>query len=134
MERKVIKAINFDLDTNALKEYYTKSTGKPYNNAYYEIKSFMVKNGFEHRQGSGYVSAEKITSSNIINICEQLGQNYAWLHKCVTRFDVTDVKKQHSLINEIKRFSVTESSATNEIEIDDDILDLTDEDELGLSR
>ena len=134
MERKVIKAINFDLDTNALKEHYTKSTGKPYNNAYYEIKSFMNKNGFEHRQGSGYVSVSKINSADIYDTIQNLSTKYNWLHKCVTRFDVTDVKKQYDLLDRIKEFSTPESSATNEIEIDDDILDLTDEDELGLSR
>lgn len=134
MERKVIKAINFDLDTNALKEHYTKSTGKPYNNAYYEIKSFMVKNGFEHRQWSGYVSNEKVTSLDISKLTREISHKFDWLHKCVTRFDVTDVKKQYDMINKIKEFSTPESLATNEIEIDNDILDLTDEDELGLSR
>lgn len=131
MERKVIKAINFDLDTIALKEHYTKSTGKPYNNAYYEIKSFMNKNGFEHRQGSGYVSQEKLSSHDITNITEEISHKFDWLHKCVTRFDVTDVKKQYDLLDKIKELSSPESSATNEIEIDDDILDLTEENTLS---
>lgn len=35
------KAINFDLDTNALKLYYP---GKEYNKAYYDIRRFMEQN------------------------------------------------------------------------------------------
>lgn len=41
--RPVRKAINFDLDTRALKEFYP---GKDYRAAYGEIKAFMENNGF----------------------------------------------------------------------------------------
>ena len=45
------KAINFDLDTNALKINYG---GSNYREAYIDIETFMEHNGFEHRQWSGY--------------------------------------------------------------------------------
>ena len=44
------KGINFDLDTNALKIHYTEGDWR---NAYYDVRNFFKKNGFEHIQGSG---------------------------------------------------------------------------------
>lgn len=38
------KGINFDLDTNALKIYYTKGDWR---NAYHDVRNFFKKNGFE---------------------------------------------------------------------------------------
>ena len=45
------KAINFDLDTNALKINYG---GSNYREAYIDIETFMEHNGFEHRQWGIY--------------------------------------------------------------------------------
>ena len=45
------KSINFDLSTNALLEHFSH-TGIPYS----QLKNFMLENGFEHDQYSGYVS------------------------------------------------------------------------------
>lgn len=47
------KAINFDLSTNELKKYFSNTA-----EAYNQIKSFMLNNGFDHRQYSGYASKE----------------------------------------------------------------------------
>ena len=47
------KGINFDLNTQALKEYYPKGD---WHNAYADVRDFFEANGFEHIQGSGYQS------------------------------------------------------------------------------
>lgn len=47
------KGINFDLNTEALKQYYPKEN---WNNAYYDVRYFFETHGFEHIQGSGYHS------------------------------------------------------------------------------
>ena len=44
--KKTFVAINFDLDTKKLKNIYVQQTGKKYNQAYYDIKSFMKKTVF----------------------------------------------------------------------------------------
>lgn len=51
------KYLNFDLDTNKLKQYYPK---KDYTRAYKDIEKFLVSRGFEHRQGSAYISKMSI--------------------------------------------------------------------------
>lgn len=50
------KALNFDLDTKK----YEENTGKHSPTAYVEIKRFLEKNNFEHRQGSGYISKDSL--------------------------------------------------------------------------
>ncbi len=54
------KAVNFDLDTNALKQFYP--VPKHWGRVYADIKKFMLKEGFKHRQWSGYVSNGNMTS------------------------------------------------------------------------
>ena len=54
------KAINFDLSTADLKKYF-KNTAEAYN----QIKNFMLQNGFEHRQYSGYVSKEAMEDDDV---------------------------------------------------------------------
>ena len=44
------KGINFDLDTEALQQHYPKGD---WHNAYYDVRAYFEKNGFEHIQVSG---------------------------------------------------------------------------------
>lgn len=84
------KAINFDLDTNALKLYYP---GKEYNKAYYDIRRFMEQNGFSHRQGSGYRSIEQLSDFAVNDLVEELFKEFDWLFKCTKRLDATNIEK-----------------------------------------
>lgn len=95
MERKYYKAINFDLNINHLKDYYSKEN---HLNAYSDIRSYLLKKGFEHRQGSGYRSKEKLTDIEITAIVREMGKKFPWLHKCVGQFDVTNIGQNYSLI------------------------------------
>jgi virulence-associated protein VapD len=88
------KAINFDLDTKSLKTYYP---GKNYRKAYSDIKVFMEKEGFNHRQYSGYVSNEKLSMQKITSLTKRLSKSFPWLKKCTNRLDVTDIGEQHDL-------------------------------------
>ena len=92
MERKYYKAINFDLDTNKLKEYYPR-----YQQAYRDLLNFFTSNGFLHRQGSGYVSKEKLTSADIVDLIGAFQKKYAWSGTCVKKIDVTNVGAQYDL-------------------------------------
>lgn len=86
------KAINFDLSTNELKKHF-KNTAEAYN----QIKDFMLQNGFEHRQYSGYVSKEPLEDYEITNLVVKLKNKLTWLYSCTQRFDVTDIGEQHDL-------------------------------------
>lgn len=92
MERKYYKAINFDLDTNKLKEYYPR-----YQQAYRELLKFFMENGFLHRQGSGYVSKEKMSSADIVDLIGAFQKKFEWSGTCVKKIDVTNVGAQYDL-------------------------------------
>lgn len=53
MMKKSRKALNFDLSEEKLRLYYPK---KDIKQAWNDIEKFMSKEGFEHRQKSGYAS------------------------------------------------------------------------------
>ena len=84
------KAINFDLSTNELKKHF-KDTREPYA----KIKTFMLENGFEHRQYSGYNSMEIMDEFEIYDVIRKLHKTFNWLKPCIIRFDVTDIGEQH---------------------------------------
>ncbi len=95
------KAINFDIDTKKYEEYVKR----PSPVAYRKIRNFLYKNGFEHRQGSGYVSKNTLDDRNIIAIITKLSMDFNWLKYCVKEIDVTNVGKQHSLVTTINQVS-----------------------------
>lgn len=76
------KAINFDLDTNALKINYG---GSNYREAYIDIETFMEHNGFEHRQWSGYISKYEMSTQDIQMIVINMGKTFSWLGSCVKK-------------------------------------------------
>ena len=93
------KAINFDIDTKKYEEY----TEKKAPTAYAEVKKFLKKNGFEHRQGSGYVSKNSLDDLRITAIITNMTLTLKWLRFCVKEIDVTNIGKQHSLLDTINK-------------------------------
>lgn len=88
----VQKAINFDLSTNELKKHFNNTA-----EAYNKIKEFMLQNGFEHRQYSGYVSKELMSNRQVAKIVRKISNKFAWLSFCTQKFDVTDIGEQYDL-------------------------------------
>ncbi|MCL2827063.1 MAG: hypothetical protein FWD72_06640 [Eggerthellaceae bacterium] len=81
------KSINFDLDTHSLNRVFGEGNRRQ---AYSQIKLFMEKNGFEHRQYSGYVSVKRMSFAGTYLLIKKLKESCPWLAGCVKRFDVTD--------------------------------------------
>ena len=80
------KALNFDLDTKKYEEF----TGKHSPLAYIEIRNFLKRNDFEHRQGSGYVSKDSLNDGKIFAIIQNMSIELQWLRSCVKQIDVTN--------------------------------------------
>lgn len=80
------KSINFDLSTTELKKRFNNTA-----EAYGKIKQFMLKNGFEHRQYSGYVSKEPMKDNDITIFTMKIKKQLPWLHSCTQKIDLTDV-------------------------------------------
>jgi len=73
---KQIRSLHFDLDINKLKEHYPNNN---YTEAYNDIRKFLKNNGFEHIQGSGYISKNKLKPSGIEDIIKDLVKEYIWI-------------------------------------------------------
>ncbi|EPB4329057.1 VapD family protein [Campylobacter upsaliensis] len=86
------KAINYDLSTEELKKHF-EDTRKPYG----LIKDFMLENGFEHRQYSGYASKEPISNEDVFSIVLRISRKFTWLGSCIKEFDITEIGEQYSL-------------------------------------
>ena len=99
MERKYYKAINFDLSINELKQHYP---GSNYRKAYEDLRRFFAAHGFSHRQGSGYLSNEKLTGADIFDLMDDLIQQLTWVGSCVRKIDVTNVGQQYDLVDLLK--------------------------------
>lgn len=66
------------------------------------MKKFFRKHGFDHKQGSGYVSQKKINSQDIYLLIDQLYEEYEWIAYSVKEFDVTNIGTQYELAADIR--------------------------------
>ena len=98
------RAINFDLNIVALRENYSVTNPK---GAYREIRSFFEKNGFFHRQGSGYCSKDKITDAELVKVMTEMFKTFPWLEVCTKKIDATDIGQIYD-IKELLGREVTE--------------------------
>lgn len=118
MERKYYKALNFDLDTHRLEEYYS---GASYRQAYDDLRRFFERHNFSHRQGSGYISETKLSTADIFDLMDELSRLLPWIGNCINKIDVTNIGRQHDLTELLR--------PVEDIEIDSSIL-FADESEL----
>jgi virulence-associated protein VapD len=106
------KSINFDLDTYRLESVF--GVGKR-SKGYAAIKQFLTRNGFVHRQWSGYVSGKRLTYAEIYVVIDDFLNACPWLTKCANRFDVTDYMAESDAMEYILSKDIA-------AEMDDDIV------------
>ena len=95
------KAINFDLDTFRLRQIFGE---KGRRKAYLQIKRFLLKNGFEHKQWSGYVSLKPMSYADVYDIVFKMVDQHSWLPTCVNQFDATNVMAETDMLEAIKNY------------------------------
>ena len=76
MEESARKAINFDLDTSELRK-----TFKRYTDGSHLLRRTFEKLGFEHEQGSGYISEKEITNMDARDAIVALIKENPWVAK-----------------------------------------------------
>lgn len=88
VDRLTRKAVNFDLDTDALVE----ETGRrDTRRAYSAIRGVLGDLGYEHSQYSGYVSKSRRTTFMAFDDLETLSHELPWFSACCKRCHVTTV-------------------------------------------
>jgi len=121
-DEKTLRAINFDLDTNELKKFYGDNISK----AYYDIKSFMKKNSFEHKQGSGYESTEKMNDKEVRYFRDKMYKSLPFLNDCTKKMYVTNVGETYDIMKPKKKRAKTKTINTknkSEINLAEAIVD-----------
>jgi len=91
------KEISFDLNTNALKEYFVS-----YTRAYKDLSKALQEVGFIHRQGSVYNSIKGMTNMEAVLAIQEACLKLPWLSECIKEIDVTSITRTHSLLDEVK--------------------------------
>jgi virulence-associated protein VapD len=99
VERKQYKAINFDLVTKRLNDTFGENKRRK---AYTLIRRFLEKNGFEHRQWSGYRSRDTMTYTEVLDVCTRLFFELPWLGDCAGKYDVTNIGKEFDMLGIMK--------------------------------
>ncbi len=92
VEHKYHKQLIFDLDTVLLRKLY----GESYTDVYYWIRSFLNQNGFDHIEGSGYLSKVPISDLQLAQILIKLVEKYPFLDRCVKEIHSANVSDRHS--------------------------------------
>lgn len=69
------------MDTNCLKENYH---GNSYNNAYADIRTVLVKHGFDNIQGSVYLGHENVSEAHGTIAIQELTARFDWFYSCVS--------------------------------------------------
>ena len=94
------KGINFDLDTEALKQHYPKGD---WHNAYTDVRNFFRRNGFEHIQGSGYHSIEAMSEAKAMAVIYDMTKELPWLNYCVNICTIADVPELYNISHVFER-------------------------------
>lgn len=88
------RAVNFDLSIDALKKYYSESNPK---GAYKDIEKYMERNGFEHRQWSGYRSRKPLSNYELVYLFDKMYKKMPWLDSCAEHMDATTIDSVYDI-------------------------------------
>lgn len=73
---------------------------------YTQIQKFLESNGFEHRQGSGYISKEPLSEYQTYILLKKLGAKFTWLDDCMRRFDIKNAPATMDGRDEISKSAI----------------------------
>ena len=112
--QKRLKAINFDLDTAELRKLFGEAGRRK---AYSDVGRFLKKNGFEHRQGSGYQSNGTLSEAEINDIIVSLYESLPWLVQVVQKLDVTNIGRNYDMHSIAKKQTERKKTAQSQFDV-----------------
>lgn len=92
--------IIFDLNEEKLKQHYPKENNQSedfYKNAYSDIESFMLENGFFRRPYTIYVSENKLSDDKVDELLRELIRKMPWIRHCVNDVEVMELGPEYSI-------------------------------------
>ena len=85
--------INFDLHTDVLIQVFGLSN---YTKGYTEVEKYLLKNGFEHSQFSGYTSEKPMSYPQAYAICRSMNRQLKWLSQAVNKFSISNLSSDYN--------------------------------------
>ncbi len=82
---------------------------------YKKLKKLLKRRGFIHRQGSGYISKDKLDSDLINELVYSVLAEQPWLAECVKKIDVTDIGQQHDLTDIVREFATEQAEPARQV-------------------
>lgn len=95
------KEFHFDLDDEALKQYYVPKHGgkNAWKSAWSDIRKYMEQNGFEHTQYSGYESLQAMSYEEAYIVLDGLKYQFPWFSKCAQIATLTEIGERHDVLS-----------------------------------
>lgn len=90
------KQLTFDIDTNVAKEILGE---QKYRIIYINIRKFMEKEGWQHIEGSVYMSRAPLSTTKVAWLVDALKEKYPYLTKCIRDMHQSDISNVHGLHN-----------------------------------
>lgn len=82
------KKISFSMNTKKLKDIYGE---KRFTYGYKDIKEFFSNHGFKYTKDSGFVSSERLSHMEILDLVNNMRKEIPWLCDCISHLEVTDI-------------------------------------------
>lgn len=92
MEKR--KQLTFDIDTNVAKEILGEQN---YTSVYANIRKFMKDEGWQHIEGSVYMSKTAMSNAKVLLLVSNLKKQYPYLTKCIRDMHQSDISNVHGL-------------------------------------
>ena len=88
-------AVAFDIDTECLSNNYGTPSSQ---NAYGDIKKFMLANHFTWQQGSVYFGDNTITAVTCVVTVQRLAAQFPWFATCVKDVRMLRIEENNDLM------------------------------------
>lgn len=88
------KQVSFDIDTKVTKKILGEQS---YTKIYADIREFMKKRGWQHIEGSVYMSKHPMGNGDILYLIDEMKEKYPYFEKCIKEIHQADISNVHSL-------------------------------------
>lgn len=105
-------SINFDLSMEKLRENFSETNPE---RAYALIEKFLKDEEYEHVQGSGYHSVNKIALTEGIATLDEMREKYPWLNNSVKSMYLTEIGESYDATYLYRKDVDVEYNESNEL-------------------
>ena len=91
-------SIVFDFDTETLKQLYPNPS---WNNAYYDVRSYLTTRGFDWKQGSTYFGDDSVDAIRCVRVVQKLSAKFPWFKPAIRDIRMLRIEENNDLMTAI---------------------------------